>query len=63
MNLRSKKEKWERLRFIDFIAKYTKSSKNEVWSRQHANFISSLLKTTNQDIELFKRTHPKDFRK
>ncbi|MCK4730686.1 MAG: hypothetical protein KAT28_05195 [Candidatus Aenigmarchaeota archaeon] len=52
-----------RREFIRFYANYVKSHKNEIWSRQQTNFINSLLKTANQDVELFKRTHPKDFRK
>lgn len=61
--MRSEKEKLERLKFIDFYADGIKKTRNEVWSRQQADFINSLLRSANQDIELFRKTHPEDFKK
>jgi hypothetical protein len=52
-----------RREFVKFYADWIKKTKNEVWSKQQADFINSLLRNANQDIELFKKTHPEDFKK
>ncbi len=44
-----------RLEFVRFWADYVKSHPNEDWSKQQAAFINSVLRTANQDIELYKK--------
>ncbi len=43
------------LKFIDQLADYIKKTPNEEWSKQQADFINSVLRTANQDIELYKK--------
>ena len=44
-----------RLEFVRLWASYVKSHPNEVWSKQQADFINSVLRTANQDVELYKK--------
>ena len=44
-----------RLDFVRFWATYVKNHSNEDWSRQQADFINSVLRTANQDVELYKK--------
>ncbi|MBI2971629.1 MAG: hypothetical protein HYY37_04405 [Candidatus Aenigmarchaeota archaeon] len=44
-----------RLEFVRFWAAYVKSHPNEEWSRQQAAFINSVMRTANQDVELYKK--------
>ncbi len=43
------------LEFIDILVDYMKITPNADWSRQQARFINSVLRTANQDIELYKK--------
>ena len=45
-----------RLEFVRFWADYVKKSPNDVWSRQQADFINSVLRTANKDAELYMKT-------
>jgi len=53
----SSKEKnfQSRLAFVRFWADYVRKNPNEVWSKQQVGLINSLLKTANQDVELYNR--------
>lgn len=44
-----------RLEFVRFWANYVKSNPNSVWSAQQSDFINSVLKTANQDVELYNK--------
>lgn len=44
-----------RLAFVRYWADYVKKSPNKVWSKQQAEFINAILKTANQDVELYNR--------
>ncbi len=45
----------ERLRFVRFWADYVKKTPNREWSRQQNILINSVLKSANQDAELYLR--------
>ena len=44
-----------RLEFVRFWESYVRSNSDKVWSRQHAEFVNSLLKTANQNGKLYNR--------
>lgn len=44
-----------RLAFVRFWADYVRKTPNSVWSRQQADFINSVLRSANQDAELYNR--------
>lgn len=43
------------LEFIDILVEKMKSTSNEEWSRKQSAFINSVLRTANQDVELYKK--------
>lgn len=45
----------QRLEFVHFWAEYVKRTPNAVWSKQHSDFINSVLRGANQDRELYMR--------
>lgn len=53
--LNKEKNFQSRLAFVRFWADYVRSKPNKVWSKQQAEFINSLLKAANQDVELYNR--------
>ena len=44
-----------RLEFVRFWAAYMKSHTNVEWSSQQAAFINSVLRTADQDVELYRK--------
>ena len=44
-----------RLAFVRFWANYVRNKPNKIWSREQSELINSLLKTANQDAELYNR--------
>jgi len=55
----SKREREERRQFIKTWVEYMKNNPNEVWSRQQAGLVNSMLKSANQSIDLYIKTHQK----
>lgn len=56
MNMFDREKNFQsRLEFVRFWANYMKTHTNEDWSKQQAAFINSVLRTANQDIELYKK--------
>ena len=49
------RNKADRLWFVDYWAEYVRTHPDEDWSRQQADFINSILRTANQDVELYKK--------
>lgn len=47
----------ERREFIKTWVEYMKKTPNEVWSRQHAMLINSMLKSALQSKEIYFKTH------
>ena len=45
------------LKFIDQLVDYIRKTPNKDWSRQQAAFINSILRTADQDIELYKKVN------
>ena len=43
------------LEFIDILVDRMKRTSNKEWFRQQARFINSVLRTANQDVELYKK--------
>jgi len=43
----------QRIWFVKYWANYIKKTPNRVWSKQHANFINSVLRSVNQDKEVY----------
>jgi hypothetical protein len=51
----SRRDFKERLRFVRFWADYVKKTPNKEWSRQQNILINSVLKSANQNVELYLR--------
>lgn len=43
----------QRMGFVEFWANYVKRTPNEIWSKQQADFINSVLRGANVDKELY----------
>jgi hypothetical protein len=49
----NKRDMNERLAFVRFWANYIKTNSNKVWSQQQSKLINSILKSANQNPELY----------
>ncbi len=49
----SKRDMKERIWFVKYWVDYMKKNSNDVWSKQQADFINSVLRNANQDKELY----------
>jgi len=49
----SKRDMKERISFVRFWADYMKKNTNEKWSRQHSNFINSIMRTADRSIKTY----------
>ena len=43
----------QRLEWIDYWVDYMKKNPNEVWSKQQADFINSVMRSADVDVEIY----------